>query len=383
MPLSRIAEKILRDGPVGFAEFMGAALYAPDDGYYADPERRIGRSGDFFTSVSVGPAFGAILARWALGLWEALDRPAPWRLAEPGAHDGTLARDIGAELARLSPEAARSLVYTVPEPLPARCRILSDGFAANPLPGGIRAEVADPAEAPPPPLPGVVVANEVLDALPCHLVEFDGARWLERAVDFDAKAGRFVSRLRPVADPALAEAAQHLGAAFPAGYQTEIRTGFAGFLRPLRDLLSRGRLLFLDYGFAAPEFYDPARTEGTLRTFRDHRAGDDPLATPGEADITAHVDFTAAARAALGLGMEPVRFSPQGNFLTESGRGWLEALANLPEDRRFHAVRQFQTLTHPAHLGMKFHALELAWNFPADDPATAARARRHLVLDAG
>lgn len=371
----RILDRIARAGPLDFAAFMEAALYDPADGYYADPGRAIGRHGDYFTSVSVGPAFGTILARWLLDRWHALGAPRRWRVAEPGAHDGQFAADLTAALAALDSAATAGLVYTVPEPLAARREALARRFATLPVAG---LEILGPDAPPPPPLPGAVVANEVLDALPCHLIEFDGTRWLERAVDAAAD-GRLVLRPRPPADPALAAAVAPLGTSVPAGCRAEVRTGLGAFLRPLRDLLERGCLLFLDYGFARPELHHPDRREGTLRTFAGHRAGDDPLATPGACDLTAHVDFTAVADAAATLGLTPARFEPQGLFLTRLARPWLAALSNIPEPERAAAIRQFHTLTHPAHLGAAFHALELAWNVPAD-PAAAATARRRLAL---
>jgi SAM-dependent MidA family methyltransferase len=115
-------------------------------------------------------------------------------------------------------------------------------------------------------------------------------------------------------------------------------------------------MIWVDYGFPRQDYYHPGRTEGTLRTFSKHRAGDDPLADPGEADITAHVDFTAMAEAAQSLGWRQSLLRDQGRWLTEIGREWLLEMEGSPQPA---ALRQFQTLMHPAHLGAKFHAIEL------------------------
>ena len=147
----RILDRIARAGPLDFAAFMEAALYDAADGYYADPGRAIGRHGDFFTSVSVGPAFGAILARWLLDRWRALGAPRHWRVAEPGAHDGQLAADLTTALAALDPAATAGLVYTVPEPLAARRETLARRLATLPVAG---LEILGPAAPLPPPLPG-------------------------------------------------------------------------------------------------------------------------------------------------------------------------------------------------------------------------------------
>lgn len=372
--LPSLLRRIGESGPLGFATFMEQALYHPDFGYYSDPRRRIGRHGDFFTSVSVGPVFATILARWALAGWRILGQPERWRIAEAGSHDGTLIRELVAELRRLEPAASSGLTITTPEPLATRRALLQPSLAGLPV---AAVEVIDPAAGPAPdPLPGLVIANEVLDALPCHLVEFGGDSWAELAVDA-TDHGRLALVSRNILDDTLAAAVARLGNAFPAGYRTEVRTGLEAFLQPLRDLLLRGSLLFFDYGFARDEFYHPDRREGTLRTFCRHQAGDDPLATPGERDLTAHVDFTAVGEAARALDMQVARFQPQQNFLTEQGREWIIALEHAPPEDRAASVRQFQTLTHPAHLGMRFHALELAWRIPTD-PDQAADARRRL-----
>lgn len=133
-------------------------------------------------------------------------------------------------------------------------------------------------------------------------------------------------------------------------------------------------LLWLDYGFARPDYYHPARHQGTLRTFSRHRAGDDPLRDPGEIDITAHVDFTAVAEAAIALGCRPRLFRNQGSWLIAAGRDWLLGMEDQPDAG---LLRQFHTLTHPAQLGGRFHALEVAWNAPT--PATLSAADRHRL----
>jgi SAM-dependent MidA family methyltransferase len=370
-----LREMIAARGPLSFPEFMEMVLYHPQWGYYADPERKIGRHGDFFTSVSVGPVFSIIVARWVLARWQALDRPDAWRLAEPGAHDGTLLRELVAELRRLDPAATAGLTLTVPEPLAARRPLLEQALAGLPV---AAVEVFDPATAAPPPaLPGILLANEVLDALPCHLVEFDGSAWVELMVGGNENQG-LEFQPGPLSEKWLTAATDRLGVQYPPGYRTEFRD-YRDFLQPLRDLLLRGSMLFIDYGFARPEFYHPDRRRGTLRTFSKHCAGDDPLESPGRQDLTAHVDFTAVSEAAGKLGMEPAAFQPQERFLTDSGRDWIESLSDLTTEKRAPLVRQFQTLTHPAQLGARFHALELAWWCPVD-AEQARMARERLAM---
>lgn len=337
---------------------MAAALYEPGLGYYARDPRPIGRHGDFFTSVSVGPLFGEILARRFLRHWHEAGNPDRWRIIECGAHDGTLAADVLAALARLEPRAHAALEYAIPEPLEnlhaAQRRTLQPHARTVRL-------LRDPRDLAAHPLPGIAFGNEVLDALPCHIVEWRVGRWLECRVGL--AADEFVWQPVEITDPALHAALAPLGGPFPDGHRTEVRTGIREFLAPLASALDHGVMLWLDYGFERADFHQPARSSGTLRTFMNHRAGEDPLAAPGEADITAHVDFTALAEAASSLGGRPSPLRSQGAWLTANAREWLLSQEGNPDAN---LLRQFQTLTHPAHLGRSFQVMEISWQAPAD-----------------
>ena len=338
---------------------MTAALYHPALGYYARESRQVGRGGDFFTSVSVGPLFGKLLARRFLREWRESGSPTRWRIIECGAHDGTLAADILAEISHLEPQAFAALEYAIPEPLPLLQAAQRESLAPFHTKTRFIQEVG---ELHSDPLPGIAFGNELLDALPFHLVEWANDRWHECKVA-NTPDGDFVWQAdHEITSPALLHALSLLGNCFPENYRTEVRTNFRDFLDPLTRALTSGLLLWPDYGFARPEYYHPDRKTGTLRTFSKHRAGENPLATPGEIDITAHVDFTAVAEIAIQLGCTPLAFSSQGSWLTAQAHEWLLAQEGLPDAA---ALRQFQTLTHPAHLGGSFHVIELAWNNPA------------------
>lgn len=163
----------------------------------------------------------------------------------------------------------------------------------------------------------------------------------------------------------------------PEGYRTEVRRDYLEFLAPLvTSVGEKGLLLWIDYGFARPEYLAPERTTGTLRTFSNHRAGEDPFEAPGEIDITAHVDFTAVAEAGLDIGAVPTEFTNQGSWLTGLARPWLASQDGNPDPA---LIRQFQTLTHPGHLGSRFHVLELAVGAVASDEARQ-RACSRLAL---
>jgi SAM-dependent MidA family methyltransferase len=347
---------MLRDGPMAFPDYMTMALYEPSLGYYAREPRQVGREGDFFTSVSVGPLFGGLLARRFLQEWREAGSPGRWRIVECGAHDGTLAADILGALLRLDPQAFAALEYAIPEPLPllqAAQRVTLAGFLEK-----LRI-IDDARELCADPLPGVVFGNELLDALPFHVVECRAGSWWECRVGLGPDSNFAWESVPASGDPALTDALAALGNDFPEGYRTEVRTNFRDFLAPLADCLSSGLFVWPDYGFARPEYYHPDRTTGTLRTFSKHRAAENPLTDPGGIDITAHVDFTAVAEAALSLGCQAPLFKSQGAWLTETGRDWLLSQEGNPDVA---ALRQFQTLTHPAHLGGGFQVLEFSWN---------------------
>jgi len=369
-----LREKIATGGPLRFVDFMAAALYTPDLGYYSRGTRQVGRGGDFFTSVSVGPLFGRLLARRFLHEWEKLGSPGRWRIIECGAHDGTLANDVLGEISRIHPTAFSALEYVIPEPL-AKLQSAQRGTLAA------FAEktrfIPDASILATDPLPGIAFGNELLDALPFHVVQWQSGGWRECRVACGADGDFTWDTGHEITDPALLWALAELGTDFPEGYRTEVRTNFGEFLAPLARALSIGLMIWPDYGFARPEYYLPDRKTGTLRTFSNHRAAEDPFERPGEIDITAHVDFTAVAGASLDLGGKPLVFKSQGSWLTENGRDWLLSLEGNPD---LAALRQFQTLTHPAHLGGSFHVLEISWCQPEED--TPAEARHRLALSA-
>ncbi len=347
-----IAIQIEARGEVTFQEYMEIALYDPERGYYARSSAQVGRGGDFYTSVSVGSLFGRLLARRFLEGWEEMGAPVLWRILEIGAHDGKLAADILSEIRIIHPEAWQALEYAIAEPLP---RLQESQHQRI---GGLAARLRicpDISEFSGDALPGFVFGNEILDALPFHLLEMTGGKWQE--IHVTAAAGKLAMEPRdPAAQSPLAARLEALGNDFPEGYRTEIRTNFGGFLAAIAATLTDGTMLFTDYGFAAPEYYDRHRSTGTLRTFSNHTAAEDPLDSPGEKDITAHVDFTALADAAENIGYRPTVFSSQGSYLTHLAKPMI--LGGGMNDAK--TIAQFQSLTHPAHLGASFHAIELS-----------------------
>jgi SAM-dependent MidA family methyltransferase len=356
-PGADIRQEIARGGPVTFARFMELALYAPDCGYYERP-RQIGRRGDYFTSVSVGPVFGELLACQFAQWLEEIAPPAdgPWQMVEAGAHDGQLALDVLRWLRARRPGVFARLDYRIIEPSPGRRawqeRKLSNEFTnvtwARDFGGrGSR------------PVRGVIFCNELLDAMPVHRLfwEAAGKQWREWRVNWSRE--RFVwqkGHLSNEAAALLPRLPAGVEAVLPDGHLIEFSPAAIQWWSRAAASLERGKLLALDYGWDGQEWLDPARGGGSLRAYAGHRLAADILGHPGGQDLTAHVNFFLLREAgeAAGLGTEGVL--RQSKFLTEIYRRGLVEKAGF-EDWTSAQIRQFQTLTHPEHLGQRFRAL--------------------------
>jgi SAM-dependent MidA family methyltransferase len=350
-----IRREIQRGGPMTFARFMELALYAPALGYYERPGR-IGRAGDFFTSVSTGPLFGQLLA-FQFAEW--LDSECPEgqvQVAEAGAHDGRLAADILDWLGRFRPDLMARLEYSLVESSPARRAWQEKTLGSwmsnlNWVPN-----IGDFGERR---INGIVFSNEFFDALPVHRLAWDAkeSRWREWRVavaqdDFawhlDVPAADLGGRLPPV--PA------ELAKVLPDGFITEVSPVALDWWRTAALALRRGNLLTIDYGFSAENWMRPDRPGGALRAFARHHASADLLAQPGEQDLTADVNFFALEEAGRAAGMEAGILVRQSKFLTQ-------ILAKIHAKPKAFAAwdsksaRRFQTLAHPEHLGHPFQVL--------------------------
>lgn len=341
------------DASIPFHTFMQLALYAGSVGYYTKPETQItGRSGDFFTSVSVGRCFGFLLAHQVAECWSSLGSPTSFALVEAGANDGQLSADILAALAEIAPAcASAALPILVEQSPPARQK------AAQAVP------TATVAETLPDDLPrhAVLIANELLDAFPVHLVQFAGGEWHELHITHTPDH-QLVTTPKPITNPALAARTAELGTGFPEAYTTEINLLAPAWITHTAARFDRAHFLILDYGYPAHEYYAPHRQQGTLRTFAQHTAGENPLESPGDRDITAHIDFSALATAAKAAGLTASPLQDQHYYLTRLATPWLQSLEADPQ--KFASskdlIRQFQTLTHPSMMGRQFKVLQLS-----------------------
>ena len=354
-----IHDEITKSGFIPFARFMELALYCPQLGYYEQNQDNVGRQGDFFTSVSVGPLFGELLAfqfdRWFQEQCEA-NFNQHCQLIEAGTHDGKLAVDILRWLRQFRSQLFSRLEYVIIEPS-ARRRQWQRETLLEFLPQVRWVSSIEELSQIPQGDSRILFSNELLDAFPVRRLGWDAPsqRWFEWAVTVESD--RLAWRKIPAEyNSGHAE----LEAVLPDGYTIEISPAAEAWYREAATQLGRGRLVSIDYGFSGEERFRPERVDGTLRAYRRHQASRDLLAYPGQQDLTSHVDFSAIQQAGESAGWRTESFQTQAQFITgifrrtiEESNGAGSKLQLWPPDR----VRQFQTLTHPGQLGQVFRVL--------------------------
>lgn len=362
--VARIRSEIGRSGPMTFARFMELALYDPDGGYYRSSEARPGRGGDFLTAPETHPIFGDVLARVMAEVWERLDRPRPFVLREHGAGTGTLGLGILDRLERDGSALANILRYDPVEMEPRRLATIAARFAD----AGRTASLVDPGtsgtptapiapNAPRSPIVGVVVGNEILDALPTHRLVMRETGLLEVHVGVDGD--RFVDVELPLSSPALADRLETEGIRLVVGQRAEVCLAVDTWMGAAAAGLERGLFLLIDYGYPAQELYDPLRRrDGTLRAYLRQRVHVDPYRHVGRQDLTAHVDVTAVERAAERAGLAHLGTTTQAEFLV--GAGAQELLQGIQAD---------PATTLEAHLALRSSLMRLL------DPAAMGRFR--------
>lgn len=341
-----IRDEIERTGPIPFARFMELALYHPEQGYYSSGRCAIGRGGDYFTSVSVGALFGRMLAAQFAEIWQMLDRPNEFTIVEQGAHDGIFALDVLEALRATWPECFATARYQIVEPFPILRRRQEETLRSF----GGKVDWVEELE----PFRGVYFANELLDALPVHLVIAEGENWRERLVEKAADGFAFTDRA--LTNGRLRDQLAKIPPPPEGPYETEVNLAALDWLDALAPKLQRGVILVADYGWARADYYAPARTTGTLQSYAGHRVLSSPLEAAGNADLTAHVEWTSLAERAEERGLTIAGFTDQHHFLTG-------LLARHPALVAGENSRALQTLLHPEFLGTKFQFLGLAKDF--------------------
>jgi SAM-dependent MidA family methyltransferase len=312
--LAAIRSEITADGPITFARFMEIALYDPERGYYRGAAARPGRGGDFLTAPEAHPIFGMAVARFVADLWLALDRPARLTIREHGAGDGALAEPLLTGLDADGSGALGAVRYRVVEVEPARTAAVRARLESAGRTGIIEPDDGGPID-------GLIIANEVLDALPTHrVVVRDGV--LREILVGPAPDDGLIDVEAPPSTPLLARRLADEGIDLAEGQQAEICLAVDTWVARVAAGLRRGVVLLVDYGYPAAELYDPARrSAGTLAAYLRHQVHDDPYRAVGRQDLTAHVDVTAVERAAAKARLEHLGTTTQAGFLDRLGAG--------------------------------------------------------------
>lgn len=338
-------------GWISFARFMERVLYAPGLGYYAAGARKFGAAGDFVTAPEISALFGQSLA---VSIADVL-RQTGGNVLELGPGSGKLAKDILLALDESGTLPERYQLLEVSADLRERQQ-----QALSCLPTHLRDRL-EWLETLPADFNGVIVANEVLDVIPVHLVRWNAGWVFERGVA--VKDEQFVWQDVPALPQELAPQVARIQADYlagdpPDGYLTEVAPAVGGLITSLARSLTRGAMILIDYGFRGAEFYHPSRATGTLMCHYRHFAHAEPFFHPGLQDITAHVDFTAVAEAGIAAGLQLAGYATQANFLLASGLP--ELLARIdPRDTRQYLplTNQVQRLVSPAEMGEFFKVI--------------------------
>lgn len=356
-------------GAIGFSDFMALALYRPGMGYYSAGSRKFGAAGDFVTAPELGPLYGRCLARW---LAAKMAKAETIEMLELGAGSGVLAADLLHELDLLGRLPRRYLILEVSADLRNRQQAYLRSRGARWID---RVQWLD---AWPESFDGVVLGNEVVDALPFERFEIatDGPV----ALGVHWEDGRFREiRMPPSEDlrRRVEEIESRAGGRLPAGFRSEFCPMLEPWMASLSCALKRGIVLLADYGLPRHELYHPSRSEGTLRCHYRHRAHDDPFVLVGLQDITAWVDFTALADAGIGSGLQLDGFASQAHFLLESGMS--EILADEAGEGRLAMHEQARRLLLPGEMGERFKMMVFSRDWPGQPAGFQKHDMRHRL----
>jgi SAM-dependent MidA family methyltransferase len=344
-----LAARIATNGPITFAEYMEACLYHPEHGYYSRAERE--RFADYFTSVDVHPVFGRLLARQLEQMWRILGRPSPFFVVESGAGVGRLAKHNLDFAASRFMDFYAALRYVAAERSAARRAAHATTLGAHIAAG--RAESS--AELPASISVGCILSNEMFDAMPVHRVVLRAGEL--REIYVGVAEGKLTEEIGAVSSPEITEYFTRQAVTLQEGQHAEVNLAACKWIVDAARRLNRGYVLTVDYGYPARELYNPQRTRGTLLAYLDHRVSENYYATPGEQDLTAHVNFTALALWGKDAGLKTLGLVPQSRFLVSLGRE--NEFADLydtgqAEIERVRAQLQLSSLIHPEGMGETF-----------------------------
>jgi len=346
---------IRRTGAITFERYMALCLYHPEFGYYTQGRERTGVAGDYFTSSDLHPVFARLLARQAAELWEVMGCPRPFTWVEMGAGRGIFAGDFLSWTKGALPDFAAALDYVAMEPGPLERQRIQARLADLGLTREVRllAHLEELA-----PLVGCFFSNELVDAFPASVVVRTGGRLKEIYVAADGD--ELYEKTGPLSDAAIADYVARYANRLEEGQRIEVNRQALEWIRALAPKLTRGFVISIDYGDTANRLYTPDRPRGTLLAYRGHTASEDFFATPGENDLTAHVNFSALVDAGKAAGLEVTGFTTQERFLLALGEANEFADVYDPgqgEAEQLQARLKLKRLISPTGMGNVFKVL--------------------------
>lgn len=345
-------------GSISFQEYMNHALYAPGLGYYSAGSRKIGAAGDFITAPEISPLFAACLARHCRNV---LAQSPNSVIFELGAGSGKLAADLLLALEALDSLPQSYWILEISGDLRARQRDTLIQRCPHLLDTVKWLE-----QLPDKNFTGIVLGNEVLDALPVSRFVIENAQVMELGIQWTND--RFTYCQMP-AGPALQDAVRRIeqcAGDLPEAYCSEVNLLLPHWLASIAEHLAQGLMLWIDYGYPRREYYAPQRRQGTLQCYYRHRVHDDALAYPGLQDITAHVDFTQVAEAASACGFSVAGYTNQMSFLINCGLEAIQEQALAKGEDPLKLTQQIKTLISPQAMGENFKVMALTKNFVSD-----------------
>lgn len=340
-------------GAIPFVEFMNQALYAPGLGYYSAGVRKFGADGDFITAPEISPLFSQCLARQCRQVLATFDDSV---ILEFGAGSGKMAAELLKELELLDCLPTQYLILEISADLQQRQRETLQAQAPHLL-----ERVQWLENLPSQPLHGVILANEVLDAMPVQRFRLDEQDVSEFYVGLaDNSDTRFAWQMLPTSDESLRAAVEALRPTLPIGYVSEMNLALPAWIQSVADILAAGMVLLIDYGFPSSEYYHSQREQGTLMCHYRHHAHSDPLILIGLQDITTHVNFTAVAESAQAAGLQISGYTNQAHFLLACGLPEMLSALDANDSKNYlPQTQQAKTLILPSEMGELFKVMAL------------------------
>lgn len=364
LPMLPILREEIRagGGATSFARFMELCLYHPEHGYYNSARVKLGKQGDFYTNMHLGPVYARILARHLASVWESLGNPQRFELVEMGAGDGQFARELLPWISQRMPELAAAMHYTAVEQSAHQRASIQEALIKCGIPAEARATLPEGST-----ITGVVFCHEFFDALPVHILVWRAGQWKERCVGWQEDRLVWVEK-EPTRQELVEEAEKRVEAGWPAesreeGWQAEVSLAAIEWAQRLESILERGELLIVDYGYTLEEWQMGRFREGSAMGYREHKAITDLLATPGDQDLTAHINFDIFLEAIAHRTPRPtVRFRSQSRFLVAAGEAdqFADVFADCAdESARTRRALQLKSLILPEGMGSTFQVLQI------------------------